>query len=246
MVDNDKLFELAKSLQLFNLANNSEELIKKAIDENLSIKDAITFFLTEEYNDKQHRFALNRISRAQINQTMSFENFDFSRLSSTDETLVRNIMNTDFIGNNENFIFIGHHGLGKTHLGTALVRKACFDGKTGYSDFTKNMCRKLVVGHKIGDWYNVAKNYLDCDILFLQDVATVPLDIEEVVALYEIISLRENHGSIITETCVSPKDWFGKMASDNVLVSGIIDRLKQNSIIIKFEGESYRGKEHKK
>jgi hypothetical protein len=36
------------------------------------------------------------------------------------------------------------------------------------------------------------------------------------------------------------------MASDNVLVSGIIDRLKQNSIIIKFEGESFRGKEHKK
>lgn len=246
MVDNDKLFELAKSLQLFNLANKSEELIKKAIDENLSIKDAITFFLTEEYNDKQHRFALNRISRAQINQTMSFENFDFSRLSSDNEILIRNIMNTDFIKNNENFILIGHHGLGKTHLGTALVRKACFEGKTGYSDFTKNMCRKLVIGHQTGDWYSVAKNYLDCDVLFLQDIATIPLDIDEVVALYEIISLRENRGSIISETCYSPKDWFSRMADDNVLVSGIFDRLKQNSIIIKFEGESFRCKEYKK
>ena len=240
MAINNELIEMAKSLQLFNFANDFEKLIKKTTDEKLSIEDSIMLILTEECKDKQKRFALNRVSRANINPNLSFENFDFSTLTNENETLIRNIMNTDFVKSNMNFFLIGNHGVGKTHIGSALVIKACFDGKTGFTDNVKSMCRKLVIGHKNGDWYNVAKNYLECDVLFLQDVATTPLDIEEVAALYEIVAQRENRGSIIVESCISTKHWFKRMAEEDILVSGIIDRLKKNFLVIKLEGKSYR------
>ena len=246
IIANDKLVQLAEELKLFYLSKNIDILNKEIVEKNLSPKAALEFILEEELKDRQKRFSENRVARAKISQDLSLDNFNFNLLSLNEETLIKNIMNTQFTENNTNFLLVGNHGVGKTHLGSAIVRKACFNEKTGYAESVKDMCRKLVLSHKLGNWYEVAKVYLECDILFLQDVATIPLELDEVAALYEIVAQREGHGCIIIETCVSTKDWFNRMADDDVLVSGILERLQKNCIVIKFEGKSRRLEDKKK
>ena len=50
----DKLFELAKSLQLFNLANNSEELIKKALFAKDGVSEDDNYSLIEREKKKEN------------------------------------------------------------------------------------------------------------------------------------------------------------------------------------------------
>ena len=58
--------------------------------------------------------------------------------------------------------------------------------------------------------------------------------------MYEIIALRDGKGSIIIESCFSPKDWLERMNHDKILVTGITDRLFEHGVIVKLEVGSYR------
>lgn len=240
MIQNMGISELAQRLRMFNLEKNYQDIIKNANSSNPTYEDFVKSILTEEMNATIVRYSKNRIRRSQIKEGKNISNFELNHFPQETISLIRNLYNLDFVDSNKNILLIGSHGTGKTHLGYALIDAICYKGKTGYATCTKNMCRELVLAHKLGNWNEIAKTYLNCDVLFLMDVGTITLEREEVEALYEIIALRDGKGSIIIESCFSPKDWLDRMNHDKILVTGITDRLFEHGVIVKLEVGSYR------
>jgi IstB-like ATP binding protein len=82
-------------------------------------------------------------------------------------------------------------------------------------------------------------------LLVLDEIGYVGLDGFGATCLFQLVSERYEHGSMILTSNKSYGDW-GTIFSDNVIASAILDRLLHHSTTINIKGESYRLKDKKK
>jgi len=87
--------------------------------------------------------------------------------------------------------------------------------------------------------------YLKPKVLVIDEVGYLPLDRSMANLLFQLVSRRYEHGSIILTSNKSYGDW-GDFLGDPVLAAAILDRLLHHSITINIKRESYRLRERRK
>jgi DNA replication protein DnaC len=80
---------------------------------------------------------------------------------------------------------------------------------------------------------------------FLDEIGYLALDQFGATCLFQLVSNRYEHGSMILTSNKSYGDW-GSIFQDNVIASAILDRLLHHSTTINIKGESYRLKDKRK
>jgi DNA replication protein DnaC len=82
-------------------------------------------------------------------------------------------------------------------------------------------------------------------LLILDEIGYLALDQFGTTCLFQLVSDRYEHGSMILTSNKSYGDW-GSIFQDNVIASAILDRLLHHSTTINIKGESYRLKDQRK
>ena len=82
-----------------------------------------------EIQDREIRARERRIKDAKFPVVKTLDSFDFKAQPSINQTLVRELMRSEYIDRQENVLLIGNSGTGKTHLATALAFSACQQGR---------------------------------------------------------------------------------------------------------------------
>jgi DNA replication protein DnaC len=80
--------------------------------------------LEAELNERQRRNIEVRMKLAHLPYRRTLQEFDFSFQPGIDERLVRELASPTFIGRQENVLFMGLPGVGKTHLAIAIAMEA--------------------------------------------------------------------------------------------------------------------------
>ena len=108
------------ALSLFKV----KELLPKYLDEAISCQKTATEIMME-LTDAEIAFREERAR--QINLTIShfpflktLDDFDFSYQPSINKAQILDLLTLRFIENNQNILFIGSSGVGKTHLATSI------------------------------------------------------------------------------------------------------------------------------
>ena len=83
----------------------------------------------EQLLDRERRAADRRLKAARFPGIKTLDTFDFASQPSINETLVRELMQGQYIAGHENVLIVGNSGTGKTHLATALGFAACSQGR---------------------------------------------------------------------------------------------------------------------
>ena len=78
------------------------------------------------------------------------------------------------------------------------------------------------------------------------EVGFLPLDAEQAALLFEVVSRRYEHGSIVLTSNKSFGQWAEVFSGDSVIATAILDRLLHHSHVISIRGESYRLREKRK
>ena len=167
----------------------------------------------------------------------TIEEYDFSFHPQLDQKEVMELFDLSFISDQENVIFLGPPGVGKTHLAISLAIKACHHGFKVYFTTMNTLIRKLKEGA------TRQKAYLSSSLVVVDEVGYLPVTTEEAYLFFQFVSHRYERSSTIITSNKSFGDWQ-ELFGDPVIATAILDRLLHHSRVVNIKGHSYRLKEH--
>jgi DNA replication protein DnaC len=134
---------------------------------------------------------------------------------------------------------------GKTHLATALGHAACLAGYSVLFAAAIDVVNRLSAAESSRQLAREIKRYHSPRLLIVDELGYLPLDKRGAELLFQVISKRYEHGSIIITTNIAFKDWPRIFAGDATMTSALLDRLLHHAQTVLIEGDSYRSAKRK-
>ncbi|SEN98957.1 DNA replication protein DnaC [Mesobacillus persicus] len=157
----------------------------------------------------------------------------------TKETL----LNCEFVENQENAIFYGGVGVGKTYLATLIGLNAIHKfGKSVKFYTVAGLVNRLLDANEKGTLPRLFKQIEKLDLLILDELGYIPLHKQGGELLFQVISMCYETKSIIITTNLQFGQW-NHVFGDPILTEAVIDRLIHHSHLVVFNGDSHRYKE---
>jgi len=238
----ERLHNNLSTLKLNRIKEIMDNYLERAIKEDISLTEALDFLLNEEKIYKDETSLRMRTNVAGFPYRKSFEQFDFNFQKSIDLKTINELRTMRFINNNENVVFLGPPGVGKTHLSISLGLEAI---KNRYSTYYIN-CHELIEqlnrAHYENRLKDRLKNYAKYKVLVIDEVGYLPFDKQGANLFFQLITRKYEKSTIILSSNRSFGEW-GELFNDDIIASAILDRLLHHSTVVNIKGNSYRLKE---
>lgn len=197
----------------------------------------------EEISYRKFKSSEAIIKSANFPFKKTFEDFEFNFQPSVNESQLRELGTLGYLEDNENIIFIGNPGVGKTHLAVVLGIKAARERKSVYFTTCHNLIIKLNRAHKENRLDKQLRHLAQYKLLIIDEVGYLPIDNQGSNLFFQLIAKRYMSKSTIITTNMPFSRW-GEVFCDNTLASAVLDRLIHYSHIIRITGNSYRIKDN--
>jgi len=217
----------------------------------VSICESITYetkdqfvhdLLQRLFEERQLNIVERNMRQAAFPGKKTLESYDFSRVTFPDKLTLDSLKDLNFLDYQENLIFYGNIGAGKTHLGIALGIKAINRQKVVYFFTVHELINKLIDSREKGTYEQFMKKLKKAHLLVLDEWGYLPLHQEGARLLFEVISMCYEQKSIIITTNIEFSHWKNFLF-DEKLTAAIIDRVIHHSHLLFFDGPSRRKEE---
>jgi DNA replication protein DnaC len=209
----------------------------EATKSQLSYTDSLPQLLEAEVDARYERTTLSRIRLAHFPFAKTLADFDFSFQPSIDQKKLKEFAKLRCIGQGGNVIFLGPRGVGKTHLAVALGMKAAAAGCRVLFATATDLVTTLAKAWTEHRFEEGRKLLCQPKLLITDKIGYPPLDKRDATWLFQLVSRRDERGSIILTSNKSYSDWGAAFAGDSVIASAILDRLLHHSTTINIKGE---------
>ena len=217
MADAKEIQELAKILNLQNIANGTIDLNQ----ETISNKEYLYQILLEEVNIR----SVNRLKEAKKVSRLKQMIFDETKIIDGLKWQLSKIKEIDFANKKQNIFIIGECSTGKTSLASNIGMDALDRGaKVVYLTLDELLTEAKL---KKGIWNNI----LNSDVLILDDVFYLSPTDEELIEIYKLLMFLQETRSIILITNRTLNLWKN-MKVDTHLIETLAKRLLQDAQII--------------
>lgn len=234
--------DYAYAFKLPYLRKHHKDLITEATQLKMGYEDFLKNYFKLEYENRQENSIQRKIREAKFSYRKYLENFKRDHLSFDTKNKINELESLSFIDKKENIILIGNPGVGKTHLAIGLGIKACLEGKNVLFISVPNLIIELKEAMSQNQINNYKRKFEKYDLAILDELGYISFDKEGSEILFNLLSNRNDKGSIIITTNLVFERWE-EIFRDPILSGAIIDRLAHKSHIIDMSGDSYRIKE---
>jgi DNA replication protein DnaC len=139
----------------------------------------------------------------------------------------------------------GPTGVGKSHLANGLAIEALKRDYRVLSRPTPRLLADLHAARASGSYPRLLAKVLTTDLLVLDDFGLQPLSPQAAQDMYEIITERYEHASLIITSNRAFEEWAEVFGND-LLASAALDRLTHHAHTLIIRGESYRQRSRRK
>ena len=230
-------------LKLPFIAEHYAEGAKRAAHKAWSHVDYLASLVEGEANLRQDRATKSRIRLARFPVIKTVEQFRWDWPTRINRLQVQHHFHLEFIKAKANLILLGGVGLGKTHLATALGYTACLKGYSVLFASAIDVINTLAAARSAGRLKQALKPYTKPALLILDELGYLPIDKVGADLLFQVISLRYEHGAIIITSNRAFKEWPTIFNHDSTLTAAILDRLLHHAETVIIEGKSFRMKD---
>ncbi len=230
-------------LKLSYLREHYESLARQAAREQWTHVDFLARLIEGEAARREQRAIERRVRLARFPMVKTLDQFQWTWPDKINRMGVQQIFRLDFLRQNANVILLGGVGLGKTHLGLALGHAACLRGHSVLFTTAVDAINTLCAAQAAGRLKAELAKYLRPRCLILDELGYLPIDKTGADMLFQIISQRYEHGSIVLTSNRVFKNWPEIFNNDATLTSAILDRLLHHAETILIEGKSFRMKD---
>jgi DNA replication protein DnaC len=207
--------------------------------EFINKKDYLTKVLEKSCSYSEIRRKNRRIKDAKFDLVKTFESYEFKELELPLTLTEESIKKCEFLEKNENLIFYGPSGRGKTHLAIAIGIQACDLGKKVRFYKVSHLINDLVEAKESGLLAKFLKNLKKFDLIILDELGYVPLGERGAELFFQVIADCYEKKSLIVTTNIEFSNWIG-IFMDKKITSAIIDRIVHHGHLIMFNGSNWR------
>lgn len=234
-----RLQENLTYLKLKQIQVHLDDILKK---DEITLLDGLLKLTDYEVDVKRENVINAMVKVAHFPHLKTLDDFDFDFQPSINRQQILHLGALGFIEKQENIIFLGNSGVGKTHLATSIGIEAA---KARYStyfikchDLLENL-RKASLENRLE---HRLKHYARQKLLIIDELGYLPLQPGDGRLLFQLIDRRYESKSTIFTTNL-PFDKWETLFEDSFITSAILDRVLHHSNVIQIVGESYRLKE---
>ncbi|CDF58634.1 IS21-like element helper ATPase IstB [Thermobrachium celere] len=194
-----KLLNNLDELGLINIKNNIDTYLNLINSGEKSVIDALYELSNLELKSKQEKAILACVKTANFPFLKEIDDFEFEFQPSINKQQILDLKSLRFVENNENILFVGTPGVGKTHLATSLgIECAKHRYSTYFIHFQELMAqlKKALAENRLEARL---KHFSKYKVLIIDEVGYLPIDIDTANIFFQLISKRyEKHSTIIT------------------------------------------------
>lgn len=240
--------QLRKNLEYLKLNQMNlqlDEIIDFITKNSLSFAEGLVKLTSYEIDFKEANMVRSMVKVAGFPHHKELKDFDFSFQPSINKQEIKDYETLRFIESQENLVFLGSSGVGKTHLAVSIGIAAAKKRYSTYFIKCNNLLQQLKkakLENRLGDRL---KHFTKYKVLIIDELGYLPIDKDDSKLFFQLIDLRYEKKSTIITTNINFNSW-DDIFYDVVVANAILDRILHHSHVISISGKSYRLKDHMK
>ena len=228
-----------KDLKLYQISIKLSEYIEKINENKIGVAEALLELTNQELEVKNYNATHAMVKVAGFPHLKEVKDFDFNFQPKINKQQILDFESLRFLENNNNILLIGNSGVGKTHLATAIGIAAAKKRVSTYFIKCHDLISQLKKAHIENRLETRIKHFSKYRLLIIDEIGYLPIGAEEAKMFFQLIDMRYEKKSTIITSNINLSDW-GKIFSDSLIASAILDRLVHHSSIVNILGNSYR------
>lgn len=229
--------EMASKLKLPYIKENHESIIKQATQTSMAYDEFLLSILENEYELRKSNGIARRLRLAKFPIKKYLEDFDRSKYIVELRKKFNDLETLQFIEKKENIILIGAPGVGKTHYSIGLGVNACLQGKSVLFKSVPNLIIELKEAMSSSQLTSYKRKFATYDLVILDELGYVSFDKVGCEILFNLLSDRNDKGSIIITTNLNFDHWE-EIFKDTMLTGAMVDRLAHRAHIMELSREN--------
>ena len=193
-----------------------------------------------ELADRERRRIERHLLDAHLPIGKSLDNFDFNAVPVISKAHITALTSGDaWLETGANLLLFGPSGVGKSHLAAAVGRALVEAGFRVLFTRTTDLVQRLQIARQALTLEATISKLDRYHLLILDDISYVTKDQAETSVLFELISRRYEHRSILITANQTFGEW-NKIFPDQAMTLAAVDRLVHHATILEMNVESYR------
>ncbi|MDO4394150.1 MAG: IS21-like element helper ATPase IstB [Bacillota bacterium] len=227
----------------FLKSNESLKVIDKTLDyvnaNNMSFVDGFLYFTEAQVEQKKANLIKHSVNMAGFPKHKTLAEFEFDYQSSINQQQIYDLNSLRFIEKQENVIFYGNSGVGKTHLATAIGITAAQNRQSTYFIKCSDLMDTLRKAQLEGRLPERLKKFSGYKLLIIDELGYLPISKEDSKLFFQLVDRRYERNSTIITTNINFSQW-DEIFGDAMIAGAIVDRLLHHSTVVTIKGKSYR------
>jgi DNA replication protein DnaC len=225
----EELQKILKSLRLWGLLAQWDELLAEARRGRFSHERLLQHVLQAEYRTKSEKARLLRRKRAHIPEILEIETFPFHRQPNLDRQRMMSLYDSfDYMLKQQNLVWLGRTGCGKTGLATGFLLQALDRGYRGYFMVFPELLAELYASVADHSEARVLRKYAAYDCLLIDEIGYVEVEPVQVGLFFTLMQKRHKTKTTLLTSNLGFDEW-GSFLKNAHLTGALLDRLTATS-----------------
>jgi DNA replication protein DnaC len=228
----EKLREMLNHLRLRGLLDNWDTYLTLAAEKHWSQAKLLKHVVDQEYKLKRQNAHQLRLKKAKIPERFAIETYPFTQQPKLNKKRILALYDTfEYMRNNQNIIWLGPTGCGKTGLATSFLINAIDQGFTGRYVLFAELLAELYQSVADHSEHKLIKRYFNFDCLLIDEIGYVEVEPVQVGLFFTLMHNRHKEKSTLITSNLGFGQWSTFLKNDH-LTAALIDRLTEVSHVI--------------
>lgn len=238
--------QLIKNLEYLKMKQmivHLDEVVDFITKNNLSFVEGLTKLTSHEIDYKEANMIRSMVKVGAFPHHKELREFDFSFQPTINQQQILDFETLRFLENQENIVFLGSSGVGKTHLAVSIGIAAAKKRVSTYFIKCHDLIQQLKKAKLENRLDDRLKHFSKYKLLIIDELGYLPIEKEDSKLFFQLIDMRYEKKSTILTTNINFNNW-DDVFFDPIIANAILDRVLHHAHVVNITGKSYRLKEY--